>query len=294
MASAIRYRMSANLRFNIKSHLDREFVNSGLFVNVASGSYYRPGERQDVLTRVNGGLYESYFDNWLFETDASGVANYPTSVASGVYIDGTFHARGSSPYEPEIDYRRGRVFFNGTAVPESATVTAAFTYKHVLVDYPNSQAHNLINSFLKDPVDFTNNMIPSGTQRQMPVVVIDLQRRIPTPFALGGARQIDQQVVFHVLTSSIHEMEQIEDLLTESSFGVVIRGVDFNSVPVLLTNKGDRASTYKSYTDLQNDSSYTFPKIYIDETRTIEKFELFGVNYARIHWNATIVERTRV
>ena len=71
--AAIRYRLSANLKFNIKSHLEREFINSALFTNIASGFYDVSGNRADVLRRTNGNLYESHFDDWVYETDASGV-----------------------------------------------------------------------------------------------------------------------------------------------------------------------------------------------------------------------------
>lgn len=291
MAQAVRYRLSPNLRFNLKQYLDREFVNSGLFVNVPSGTFYRPGERMDTLSRVNGNLYESNFNNWLFETDASGVAGFPTIENSGVFIDGTFHAAGSSPFEPEIDYNGGRVFFNGTTVGTSVEVSASFTYKNVLVDDVDSEAVNLIFSRFKDSVDSTLNMLPSGTERQLPLVVIDLQRRIPTPHALGGAIKIDQMIVFHILSNSRHEEEQITDILTETSFRKVISGVDFNQVPLLFTDKGDRASTYKNYTELQGDISLFLSKFFIDKAESKEKFERFGVYYSRVDWNVILHER---
>lgn len=291
MAEAVRYRLSPNLRFNLKQFLDREFVNSGLFVNVPSGTFYRPGERMDTLSRVNGNLYESNFNNWLFETDASGVAGFPTIQNSGVFIDGTFHATGSSPFEPEVDYDNGRVFFNGTAVSTSAVVSASFTYKNVLVDDVESEAVNLIFSKLKDSVDSTQNVLPSGTERQLPLVVIDLQKRILDPYALGGAIQIDQLIVFHILSNSRHEEEQITDILTETSFRRVISGVDFNKVPLLFTDKGDRASTYRNYTQLQGDINLFLSKFFIDKAESKEKFERFGVHYSRVDWNVILFER---
>lgn len=291
MAQAVRYRLSPNIRFNLKQYLDREFVNSGLFVNVPSGTFYRPGERMDTLSRVTGNLYESNFNNWLFETDASGVAGFPTIENSGVFIDGTFHAAGSSPFEPEIDYNGGRVFFNGTAVDTSSEVSASFTYKNVLVDDVRSEAVNLIFSKFKDSIDSTQNMLPSGTERQLPLVVIDLQKRLPNPHALGGAIAIDQLIVFHILSNSRHEEEQITDILTETSFRKVISAVNFNKVPLLFTDKGDRASSYKNYTELQGDNSLFLSKFFIDGAESKEKFERFGVYYSRVDWKVIVHER---
>lgn len=292
MAQAVRYRASAQLKFNIKSYLDREFVNSGLFLNIPSGTL-DPVTLTDIskLTAVNPNLYESYFNNWLFETDASGVGGFPTIHASGVYVDGTFHATGSSPYEPEIDFAGGRVFFNGTAIPSASEVRADFSHKNVLVDFVDSQVANLVFSKFKDSVEFSQNTLPSGTDRQLPVVVIDPQRRIPTPHALGGAIRVDQQIVFHILSNSSHEQDQVVDILTETSFRKGFRGVDFNKVPLLFTDKGDKASTYQNYTDMQNDISLSFSTLFVDEARVIEQFERFGVYYSRVHWNVIFFER---
>lgn len=291
MANAVRYRLSSQLKFNIKSFIDREFVNSGLFVNIASGTAYRPGQRIDLLTRVNGNLYESFFDNWVFEPDASGVTGFPTIETSGVFVDGVFHARGSSPFEPEIDFRNGRVFFNGTSVPSTSIVSAEFTYKNVLVDFVDSQATNLIFSRFKDSVDSTINAVPSGSERQLPLVVIDIQKRFGSPYALGGAVKFDTLIAFHILANNTHEQDQIIDILSEASFRKAFRAVDFNKVPLLFTDKGDKAPTYKSFAQLQSDLSVFLAPLYIEETKLIEQFERFRVYYARVHWNTIIFER---
>lgn len=293
MAAAIRYRLSSNLKFNIKSYLDREFVNSGLFINIGSGILYRPGgQRLDQLVRVNGRLYESLFNNWVYEPDASGVAGFPTTQASGIYVNGSFQARNSSPYEPEIDYNNGRVFLNGTQIPSSATVSAEFTYKNVGVDFVDSQSINRIFSNLKDSVDFTNNILaPSGKERQLPLCIIDPQRRIIKPHALGGAIQTDSLIVFHILSNTISELDQIIDIMTETSFRKAFNAVDFNKAPVLFTDNGDKASTFKSFTNMQNDISLRLAPIYIDNAQVIEQFERFGVYYARVHWNIIMYER---
>jgi hypothetical protein len=134
-------------------------------------------------------------------------------------------------------------------------------------------------------------LIPSGTDRQLPVVVIDPQTRIPTPHALGGAIKVDQQIVFHILSNSSHEQEQVVDILTETSFRAGFRGVDFNQVPLLFTDKGDKASTYRNYTDMQNDISLRFSTLFVDEARVIEQYERYGIYYTRVHWNVIFFER---
>jgi hypothetical protein len=282
---ALRYRLSPQLKFNIKSYLDREFVNKGLYINISSGYYDISGSRADVLSRVNGSTYESLFDNWIYETDASGVGSYPTTIASGVYIDGVFHSKGAAPYKPTIDYLNGRIIFEGTVVSSTSTVSTNFSYKHARIDYRKSDVIKIFSQ-AKDAIDFTQNATPSGLQRQLPRVVIDIQKRITTPYQLGGGKTHDTLVVLFVLSNNDTELDQIVDILTEDSSRKAIKGVDFNKIPELFTDNGDTASTYKNYTQLQNDNSYSFPTIFIDEARLIESFELHGISIARIHWNA--------
>lgn len=282
--SAVRYRLSKQLKFNIKSYLDREFVNNSLYVNIASGYYAITGERADVLHRVNGALYESYFNNWIYETDASGIAGFSPIIASGVIINGSFHAKGASPYKPTIDYKNGRVIFEGTNIPVGSVVSTSFSYKNIDVDYDDSERVNLIFSQIKDSVDFTQNVLPSGIQKQLPVVVIDIQGRINKPYSLGGGKQHNTLVVFHIAASNDNEFDQIIDILTENSYGKAIRGVDFNKTPQLFTSNGDVALTYKDYSTLQADSSVRFPTLFVDEADLKEKFIVRGVRIGRVDW----------
>ena len=288
--SVKRYRTSAQIRFNIQSYLNREFVNRGLYFNIASGHLTVQGNRADVLRRVNGNLYESYFNNWIYETDASGVSAYPTVVCSGVYINDTWYAKNSSPYKPIIDYNNGRILFNGTAISSSATVSTAFSYKQVIVNFPESNIVNQIFSQERDNTDYTANIYPSGNQRQIPLVIIDLQDRVLRPWQLGGGKVNDQRVVFHVLTNNDNDLETICDILTECNFRHVIQGIDFNLAPELLTYQGDKATTYKNYNEMQIDPALLWSKIYIDDTRIMNKDLFFDYHRARVDWRIRTYE----
>jgi len=285
--NAIRYRLSSQLKFNIKCHLDRLFVNNGLYINVASGDFDTNGDRADILHRVNNKLYESAFDNWVYENDASGIAPKNTIIASGVYVNGVFNPKSGGTYKPHIDYRNGRVFFD-TSVPSTATVSAIFSYKHALIDFPDNRRVNWIFSKLKDAVDYTANIFPSGFDRQLPAVVIDIQRRLSRPYSLGGAKTHDTLVVLHVISNNTIELDQINDILTERSFRSPIKGVDFNKIPQLFTNIGDKAATYKDYTHLQGDIAFRMPTIFVDRTELMRIDEIRGVWISRIHWNCIV------
>ena len=282
--SAQRYRLSSQLRFNIKNHLDRLFIQNGLYFTVASGQFDVSGERADVLRRVNGRLYESHVNEWIYENDASGIAPYNAFVASGIYIDNTFHPKGSGIYKPRIDYRNGRVFFDSN-VPSTASVYATFSYKHIDIGFPDTRRVSQIFSTVKDSIDFTQNSYPSGFQEQLPIVVIDVQKRISRPFSLGGGKTHDTLVVLHVVSNTSTEVEQIVDILTESSFNKTIIGVDFNKTPQIFTQLGDLSNSYKNYTQLQGNLLYRFTNLFIQNAQLIKIEEIRGVWIARVDWN---------
>lgn len=285
MSTPRRFRMTSQIEFNLVHYLEREFVNAGFYINVPSGSMAVDGQRADILRRVDGNIYESFTDRWVIETDAVGVSGYNTIDPSGVVVDGVFHARGSSPHEPAIDFRGGRVIFEGTPVSVDSTVgMRGFSYKGVVVDLPDDEAVNLIFSQIRDNVDFTPNSFPSGNQRQFPLVVVDLQDAFNTPAEIGGGKNRNQLVVFHILGNDKHEVNAITDFLQDFHYRKVIQGVDFNLVPETITINGDRASTYVNYSQMQASGDLTWHKLYIDEARVRERTQFFSMFRNRVDW----------
>lgn len=282
---ARRYDNSAQVELNIKAHLERTFINNGLYQNMASGQLRVGNVRADVLTRESSTRYESFFNNWIIETDASGIANFPTVNVSGVVIDGIFNPRGGGTYQPAIDFDNGRVIF-GVSVPSTSTVEAIFSYKEVHFDYPDSFLSPALFSEFKDNVIGTNVTVPSGFVAQLPVVVIDLQNRTDAPHQLGGGIQLSQQVVFHILANSRRQMNRIVDQLSTRSSRKVIQGVDFNKTPILFTSNGDRATTYRDFTDMQSDNALKWQKLYVNSTRVVNNNDVFyGSHRARVDWD---------
>ncbi|MCK5610118.1 hypothetical protein KAR91_50055 [Candidatus Pacearchaeota archaeon] len=283
--SARRYDNSAQIELNIRAHLERTFIDNGLYQNMASGQLRVGGSRADILTRKSPTQYESFFNNWVIETDASGVTTFPTVNVSGVVVDGVFNPRGGGTYEPAIDFDNGRVIF-GVSIPTASTVEAVFSYKEVHFDYPDSFLSPALFSEFKDNVIGTNVTVPSGLITQLPVVVIDLQNRTDTPHQLGGGTQLSQQVVFHILANNRRQMNRIVDQLSTRSSRKVIQGVNFNDTPILFTPNGDRAATYRDFTDMQDDNALKWKKLYIDSTRVVSNNDVFyGFHRARVDWN---------
>lgn len=281
------YRSISLLKHNIQNYLDRELINNGLYLNVKKDQNDVYGNNLSLLKRVNGNLYESFVDRWIYETDASGIFPYNTVIASGIYVNNTFHAKGSGPHNPVINYNKGQVILNGTAIPLSSSVKAVYSYKHVIVDFPESNVVNNIFSQARDNIDFTKNTYPSGNMRQLPLVVIDVQNADFRPMQVGGGRIASYRIVFHVLASNNKDLDNICDLLTDEKFRKVIKGVDFNKTPQLFTYQGDIAATYKNYTVLQDDPIYTWTKIYIDQASLISKDVYYNARKARIDWRVT-------
>ena len=280
-----RYDNSAQLELNVRAYLEREFINNGLYLNVASGQLRVGNSRADVLTRKTSREYESYFNNWVIETDASGIANFSTVNVSGVTVNGVFQPRGSGTYLPEIDFRNGKVVF-GADVPAGSEVSAVFSYKEVHFDYPNSFISSALLSEFKDNTLTTNVSVPSGLVAQLPIVVIDLQSRNSFPRQLGGGIRINQQIVFHILANNRRQMNRIVDQLSTRSDRKVIQGVDYNLTPVLFNSNGDRAATYRNYTDMQNDNALKWQKLYIASTSVVNNNDVFyEFHRARVDWN---------
>lgn len=281
---AERYRMTSQIKFNVRSYLERLLVNQGLYTVVHQGDTDIQGNDLSSLRRVSARTYESVADRWVYETDASGISPYLTTICSGVYINGAWQAKGSGVYAPSVDYNNGRVLFNAD-VPATSGVQAPFTYKHVVVEWPESNLVRWLFTQAKDNVDYTPHMYPSGNKRCTPMVIIDLQKRFDRPWALGGYNTYKQLIVFHVLANNQSDLDLINDILTDPDH---IRGVDVNKIPILFNYKGDKASTYQNFTQLQNNTSYAWHNIYVDEA-VLVKQDRFGSLYrSRVDWTVTI------
>lgn len=280
---AFRYRKTAQVKYNIKDYLEKQFVNAGFYQNVASGQLSVYGRRLDQLTRVNDTTYESYYDNWIYRTDASGISGYSPTIASGCSINGVWYDKGEAPYSPVVDYPNGRILF-GSSLPVGATVTAPFAYNHVLLAFPDDTIVNLLFSTPKDNLQYTAHTYPSGIQRQLPVVIIDPQIRTHSPVQLGGGTKLwTQTVVLHILANNMTDLDNIMDVL-DTQVRNVINAVDYNDAPQALTYQGDVATTYSPWTTLGNDSSYRWTYIYIDEVETRGVDNYFGYHRGRVDW----------
>ncbi len=286
-----KYGMSKLTKLNIKWFLDREFINKGLYTNIGSDDIDINGNYIGTLKRVDANTYESLFDKWIYETDASGIAPNNTIIASGVYINDILHVRNSG-YSPIFDYNKGRVLFSGSGLPNTAEVKVNFAYKFITVEFPDAQIVQDIFNLGKSNAIHIQNSYPSGNHRQVPLVIIDLQKRLGNPFALGGSKQYDQTIYFHILTETDDDMDTIIDILSDKLLRNVIQGVNFNKTPAILTYQGDIDTSYQNFTDLQNNTSYQWAKLYIDYASVISRDYFGGYRRGRVEWRLKLMNIT--
>ena len=293
MPPAVRYRSSSLIEDNVKQFLEKEFVNNGFYFNVASGEIATDGQRSDVLRKVNSNVFESFVNNWIGQTDATGVPGNPVIDPSGISIDGVFHPKDAAPHLPAFDFENGRVILKGSGLVGSEVVSVpGFSYHQIDIDFPGSDRANLLFSQIKDNVQFTQNAFPSGNQQQAPYIIIDMQNTINTGAQLGGGQNVNKLVTFHIVSNDRIEINGINDFLDLFMYRKVIRGVDFNTVAVSgieqFDQTGDRASTYKSFTELQSFPALAWRKIYIDATDTMERTQFYDQYRNRVDWRINL------
>jgi hypothetical protein len=284
-ASFKRYDASDLIELNVKSHLDIQFLSNGLYSNISNDQgWYGGSDRVDQLTRVSASVYESNFNNWIYETDVTGPSGYELIHASGIEVDDVFTAWGSGSLAPSIDYKSGRVIFQSDP-GSSALVSSAFSYKTVLVSSPESEASKVIFSAFKDNSVESLGLAPSGAMNQLPMVIVDPQNRDLTGRQLGGGSRVTQQIIFHVVGNTRRQANKIVDILSTKSFRKVIQGVDFNTTPSTFDRYGGKLNSYENYTSLQSNNAYKWEKIYIDDIVVKQgPSENLGIYTARVDW----------
>jgi hypothetical protein len=254
---------SSNLRYNIKAYFERLFLDNGMYADAVIGEYDYAGRQSSVL-RKNGRFFESVANGWVHEEDVTVPSGYTSPiVVSGVWINSVFHANDSSPYYPKPDYERGRFTFLGTIPAASATVEANFTFKEVTVDFTDSETFNIIESqYLHNPDYWSQQTFPSGVERLLPVVVIDMQTRGHMPRQIGGGKILGDRADFWVMGAKDWERDALLDIIFDEA-RATITAADYNDAPEVLTFYGEKASTYQSHTDLG--LNYPWGRIYIDK-----------------------------
>lgn len=279
---------SSNIRYNLKQHYELLLLNQGLYANVTVNNLDYAG-LNDALLKKNGQYFESIANSWVYEEDVVTPSGYVDPIeVSGVWINSVFHANNSSPYIPIPDYQRGRFVFNGTVPTNLDNVQANFTYKEVSIDFPDSDSYNILMSqYLNNPDYWSEEVFPSGLERLLPAVIIDLQNREHSGRQLGGGKIVKDRVQFWVFAARDWERDFIMDLIFDDARST-ISAANYNNVPEILTFDGNKAATYESYTDLG--VNYPWTNIYIDKMAIRERNLINKIFRGRVEGLLTIYQ----
>jgi hypothetical protein len=239
--------------------------------------------------RKDGIYFESPTNEWVYEEDVTPPSGLgaPISV-SGVWINSVFHTNGSAPYRPYPDYKNGRFIFKGTVPTNADVVQANYSYKDVSVVYRDSETYNaLMSQYLHNPDYWSAQIFPSGIERLLPVVVVDLQTRQHRGRQIGGGAIQGDRVHFWVYAARDWERDFIMDAIFDQKRNAII-GTDYNDVPEALTYDEGKAATYQSFTDLG--ANFPWTNIYIDKMSHMERDLIFKVFRGRVEGLFTIYE----
>lgn len=252
------------IKDNLEQFFDILFLQNAHFFNVASGeqSYNFDNISQlipvvDDPNFLDGQIYQSAFKDWVFESGVSVPSGFaPATIASGVYVNGTFYDRTDGTYGHAIDFSNGRVIFDDeNAVLSTDTVEAEFAYKTFSIqagDRNDLVWFNLsLESKLKDNPHASGLLAyPNEDEIIMPALFFGIQDSRNTGFAFGGGRTTTYDLIFYVFTRDADEADLIIDTITDLDDKPAIL-VDFNVVPFPLDFTGDVASDYVPYQVLQ-------------------------------------------
>jgi len=263
--------LTSNIKYNLKQYFEKKFLDKALYTNIHKNDLFYSGNNPSVLHK-NGNTFESVANEWVYEQDISPPTGVEAPInVSGVYVNNTFYANDSSPYYPSPDYLHGRIVFRSPP-SDSDTVQAEFSYKDCVIDYVDSDINNILQTqYIGNPDYDSNNVYPSGLERILPAMIIEPTIRSRVGRQIGGGDVIDERVTFFIYSALSYEKDAVADIVYDA-VREVIAGVDYKQAPEILNYKGDRSSSYETYTQMQ--SNYFWTNIYIDDMKIVERTKI--------------------
>lgn len=278
---------------NMKLFLDDLFIARGFYDNIASGELDYEGRnlsqlfpvQNDPLYPVDSGstvhVWQGYRKNWVSESGVEFFASGLTAptLASGIYIGGTFHPRATISGGGNgiaIDFRNGRVLAE-SGITASATVEVAHSYKEIWID-------TVARDLVADQVTVIDNTkrvaidnVPSGNIIRLPAIQMDLANQLETRgLELGGGIIMRPVMFLHVVAENRHDKDEIVDVLQLSQFKTMTM-VDLDAVPAQFGFYGDYGSGYKSYGQLKN--SYKDRNAFIEQVDLVSNDDIAPEGY---------------
>lgn len=208
---------------NFINFYDWGFIDRGSFYNInipQSGLY--GGDRHklrksDDPRYTSGKVWESYRQNWVWESGIDGTTQQPITI-SGVFVDGDFYATGNVTKPFYVDYPNGRVIFDD-AQSTSANVQIEYSHKWVQVVpaegiswFRQIQSRSFRNESGFHVENSGGWAILGQSRVQLPALAIEvIPPRSLEGYQLGGGQNVNNEIVFHVITENHWECANIMD-----------------------------------------------------------------------------------
>lgn len=228
VADFARDNLGTVLEENLVGFLRWGLVNAGAFVEVPVRTPGTPDPYGDeTLYPVDrdgvapGRIWEARNPDWCYEVGLD--ASPGPTVASGVYVNGTFHATASTtgPYAHALDFPHGRATFT-TPLPPSSVVQVAHAYRRVAVFRPDRPWFRpvVLGQF---GVGQSEQLDRAGVIQRLtddrvrvPLVCVQaLVERSSYGYGLGLGMDIQRRpVLFHLLADSPDDLKNLADAIS--------------------------------------------------------------------------------
>jgi hypothetical protein len=253
---------------NLTFHIEKLLLDKGFYFNVASGQLDFNGVDQSRLIRITndpdfvaGRVYQSQYQNWIYEEDVVSASGLEPILASGVFVNGAFYPRTDITYGHSIDYVNGRILFDSSVnVTSTDVVQAEFGVKSFSVRISDKNVIPLINDLLiSNPSLSSNQAAPSGLT--LPAVLIERVRGRSRGLQLGGGKITDRFIDFYILGRDQSDITPISFCISEledKSFVLV----DWGNGVYPLNEFGDKVSNYIPFSEQQAAEAGPFKAAY--------------------------------
>jgi hypothetical protein len=294
------YLLISNLENNLQSFLDWGFLNIGGFINVnnTATSYSNSPNKLAIVDDPNyatGQVWQTRFNNWVWESDIIFGESSPTQIGS-VVVNGT--TASSSSYT--LDYLNSRVIFD-TAIRSNSTVTMNYSYKFAQI---HKLSDNLVwwkqfqSDVANETAQFNNNTgdyaIFSQHRVQLPCIIIQtVPRGESEPYQLGDkSLRTYQDIILHIITSNIGHRNSIIDIIRLQEDKVIWL---YNTSTIISANvlpfnfNGSLNSNRLNYGQIINHNDYRWKTCHLQNFIISEVESRYYFHEAKIRLTAEII-----
>jgi hypothetical protein len=253
---------------NLTFHIEKLLLDKGFYFNVASGQLDFNGVDQSRLIRITndpdfvaGRVYQSQYQNWVYEEDVVSASGLEPILASGVFVNNVFYPRTDATYGHSVDYVNGRIIFDSSMVVASTdAVQAEFGVKNFSVRISDKATIPLVNDLLvSNPASSSQQVAPSGLT--LPAILIERVRGTSRGLQLGGGKITHRFLDFYILGRDQADIIPISFCLSELEDKAMTL-VDWNQGIYPLDEFGDKTSGYIPFSTQQADASIHFNAAY--------------------------------